>query len=326
MLVQEPAGKANFSRVTEELVAPLQLTCQLICLKIVTVRGKTVIDPSLFDLNRVEVLNGPQGTLYGATSLGGTVKYVTALPDPKAFSADVDTEVSSTEHGGVNHAYRGMINMPFGDGLGAVRIDGFQQYDAGYVRDPVYDRDNQGWDRPEGGRISVLLQPTDQLDVRLTALTQHIPGESDDVAFRDPVTHQPTIGTYDQAYPTFQPSKYGLTLYSGVVNYDLPFAKLTSITGFQNNQGVSRTDESYVYDPALAAFGGGTAPFNLYVDTTTKKFTEELRLASHQNSVFNWLVGEMTPILQEWIQWRLYLLHAFFCAVSFVVGKSPPRL
>jgi iron complex outermembrane recepter protein len=253
--------------------------------------GYQALNVNLFDMNRVEVLNGPQGTLYGATSLGGTVKYVTALPDPKAFSADVDTEVSSTEHGGVNHAYRGMINMPFGDGLGAVRIDGFQQYDAGYVRDPVYDRDNQGWDRSEGGRISVLLQPTEQLDVRLTALTQHIPGESDDVAFRDPVTHQPTIGTYDQAYPTFQPSKYGLTLYSGVVNYDLPFAKLTSITGFQNNQGVSRTDESYVYDPALAAFGGGTAPFNLYVDTTTKKFTEELRLASHQNSVFNWLVG-----------------------------------
>jgi iron complex outermembrane recepter protein len=253
--------------------------------------GYQALNVNLFDLNRVEVLNGPQGTLYGATSLGGTVKYVTALPDPKEFSADVDTEVSSTEHGGVNHAYRGMINLPFGNGLGAVRIDGFQQYDSGYARDPVYDRDNQGWDRSEGGRISVLLQPTDQLDVRLTALTQHIPGESDDVAFRDPVTHQPTIGTYDQAYPTFQPSKYGLTLYSGVVNYDLPFAKLTSITGFQDNQGVSSTDESYVYDPALAAFGGGTDPFSLYVDTTTKKFTEELRLTSHPNTVFNWLIG-----------------------------------
>jgi iron complex outermembrane recepter protein len=253
--------------------------------------GYQALNVNLFDLNRIEVLNGPQGTLYGATSLGGTLKYITALPDPKAFSADVDTEVSSTEHGGVNHAYRGMVNLPFGDGLGAVRIDGFQQYDSGYIRDPVYDRDNQGWDRSEGGRVSLLLQPTDQLDIRLTALTQHIPGESADVAFRDPVTHQPTVGTYDQAYPTFQPSKYGLTLYSGVVNYDLPFAKLTSITGFQTNEGVSSTDESYVYDPALAILGGGTDPFSLYVDTTTKKFTEELRLASHQNSVFNWLIG-----------------------------------
>ena len=242
--------------------------------------GYQALNVNLFDLNRIEVLNGPQGTLYGATSLGGTLKYITALPDPKAFSADVDTEVSSTEHGGVNHAYRGMVNLPFGDGLGAVRIDGFQQYDSGYIRDPVYDRDNQGWDRSEGGRVSLLLQPSDQLDIRLTALTQHIPGESADVAFRDPVTHQPTVGTYDQAYPTFQPSKYGLTLYSGVVNYDLPFAKLTSITGFQTNEGVSSTDESYVYDPALAIFGGGTDPFSLYVDTTTKKFTEELRLAT----------------------------------------------
>jgi iron complex outermembrane receptor protein len=253
--------------------------------------GYQALNINVFDLNRVEVLNGPQGTLYGATSLGGTIKYITALPDLKEFSADVGAEVSSTEHGGINHAYRGMINLPFGNGIGAVRIDGLQQYDSGYIKDPVYNRDNQGWDRSEGGRISVLLQPTDELDIRLTALTQHIPGESADVAFRDPATHQPTVGTYDQAYPTFQPSKYGLTLYSGVVNYDFSFAKLTSISGFQTNRGVSHTDESYVYEPALAAFGGGVDPFNLFVDTTTKKFTQELRLASHPNNYFEWLVG-----------------------------------
>jgi iron complex outermembrane receptor protein len=255
--------------------------------------GYQALNINVFDLNRVEVLNGPQGTLYGATSLGGTIKYITALPDLKEFSADVGAEVSSTEHGGINHAYRGMINLPFGNGIGAVRIDGLQQYDSGYIKDPVYNRDNQGWDRSEGGRISMLLQPTDELDIRLTALTQHIPGESADVAFRDKATHQPTLGTYDQAYPTFQPSKYGLTLYSGVINYDLPFAKLTSISGLQTNRGVSHTDESYVYDPVLS-FVFSTAvkdPFSLFVDTTTKKFTQELRLASHPNDSFQWLVG-----------------------------------
>jgi predicted MFS family arabinose efflux permease len=49
-------------------------------------------------------------------------------------------------------------------------------------------------------------------------------------------------------------------------------------------------------------------------------------LSTATNWAFNWLVGEMTPILQEWIQWRLYLLHAFFCAVSFVVGESSPSI
>jgi iron complex outermembrane recepter protein len=253
--------------------------------------GYQSLNINLFDLNRVEVLNGPQGTLYGATSLGGTVKYITALPDLKDFSAQVGTEVSSTEHGGINHTYRGMVNLPFGNGIAAVRIDGFQEYDSGYIKDPVYDRDNQGWDRAEGGRISLLLQFNDELDIRLTALTQHTPGESEDVGFRNPMTHQPTLGTYDQAYPTFQPSKYGLTLYSGVVDYDLPWAKFTSISGLQTDTGSSRSDGSYIYDPVLAAFGGGTAPFSLGADATTKKFTEEFRLASHENRYFNWLVG-----------------------------------
>ncbi len=253
--------------------------------------GYQSLNINTFDLNRVEVLNGPQGALYGATSLGGTVKYITERPDLHAFSAEVGTEISYTEHGGINHAYRGMVNLPFDNGLGAVRVDGVQQYDSGYAKDPVYGRDNQGWDRTDGGRISLLLQPNEALDIRLSAFTQRIPSESADIGFRSPTTHQPTLGTYDQAYPTFQPSDYRLTLYSGVVSYDMPWAKITSISGLQTNEGVSQTDESYVYDPALALFGAGQDPFSLYVDTTTKKFTQELRLASHKNDHFEWLIG-----------------------------------
>jgi iron complex outermembrane receptor protein len=253
--------------------------------------GYQSLDINAFDLSRVEVLNGPQGTLYGATSLGGTVKYITASPDAKAFSAEAGVGVSSTEHGGINHSYTGMVNMPFGNGVGAVRIDGYQDYDSGYAKDPIFHRDNQGWSRSEGGRFALLLQPTDELDVRLNASTQHIPSESADVAFRNPATHQPTYGTFDQAYPTFQPSDYSLTLYSAVVNYDFSFAKLTSISGYQTNNGTSSTDESLIYRAALGGFGGGKDPWSLFVNTTTKKFTEELRLASHENTYFQWLVG-----------------------------------
>jgi len=253
--------------------------------------GYQSLNVNVFDLNRVEVLNGPQGTLYGATSLGGTVKYISNLPELKEFRIEAGAQVSSTEHGGINHAYTGMVNLPFGDGIGAVRIDGYQVYDSGYTRDPVYHRDNQGWDRSEGGRVSLLLQPTDELDIRLNASTQHIPSESANVGFRDPVTRQPTYGTYDQAYPTFQPSNYSLTLYSATVSYDMPWAALTSISGYQVNNGTSHTDNSLIYDAALAALGGGADPWSLSVDTTTKKFTQEVRLASHENSNFQWLVG-----------------------------------
>ena len=253
--------------------------------------GYQSLNVNVYDLNRVEVLNGPQGTLYGATSLGGTVKYISNAPDPKQFSAEAGVGVSVTEHGGVNHAYSGMVNLPFGNGIGAVRVDGYQDYTSGYIQDVTYDRRNMGWDRSEGGRFSVLLDPTEQLDIRLSASTQHIPSESVDVAFRDPVTHQPTIGTYDQEFPTFQPSNYSLTLYTGEVSYDFPWAKLTSISGYQINNGLSSSDVSLAYDAVLAGYGGGELPWSIYVDTTTKKFTEELHLASHQNDSFEWLIG-----------------------------------
>ena len=248
--------------------------------------GYQSLNINLFDLNRVEVLNGPQGTLYGATSLGGTIKYVTNAPDPSSFGLEAGAQVSSTEHGHIDHAYTGMLNIPI-EGVGAIRADGYQVYDSGYAKDPVYGRDNQGWARSEGGRLSVLLQPMDDLDIRLNASTQHIPSESADVAFRDPVTRQPVYGTYDQAYPTFQPSDYSLTLYSGTIDYTTPWAKFSSITGYQINNGTSYTDDSLIYDAALR----GTDPWSLYVNTTTKKFTEEVRVASQNTTWFDWLVG-----------------------------------
>jgi iron complex outermembrane receptor protein len=252
--------------------------------------GYQSLNINTFDLNRVEVLNGPQGTLYGATSLGGTIKYITNAPDPKAFGLDVGVQVSSTQHGHIDHAYTGMVNMPLAD-IAAIRIDGYQVYDSGYAKDPVYGRDNQGWARSEGGRVALLLQPRDDLEIQLRASTQHIPSESANVAFRNPATRQPTYGVYDQAYPTFQPSDYSLTLYSATISYDTPWAKISSITGYQVNNGTSNTDNSLIYDAALGFLGAGADPWSLYVNTTTKKFSQEIRLASHESTYFQWLLG-----------------------------------
>ena len=254
--------------------------------------GYQSLNINAFDLNRIEVLNGPQGTLYGATSLGGTIKYIPNAPTLSAFGVDIGAQVAFTQHGHIDHAYTGMVNMPIGD-IAAVRVDGYQVYDSGYAKDPVFGRDNQGWSRSEGGRIALLLKPNDDLDITLRASTQHIPSESADVGFRDPTTHQPTYGTYDQAYPTFQPSNYSLTLFSAAINYDTPWAKLSSITGLQTNNGTSLTDNSLTYNAALGgAFGIPlNDPFSLYVNTTTKKFTQEFRIASHDSTTFQWLAG-----------------------------------
>src|SRR5882757_6970931 len=79
-------------------------------------QGKVVIDPDLYDLNRVEVLRGPQGTLYGAGSMGGTIKLATNQPDPHAFGANVEVIGSGTTgNGSVNGGASGMVNLPLGD-------------------------------------------------------------------------------------------------------------------------------------------------------------------------------------------------------------------
>ena len=244
-----------------------------------------------FDLERVEVLNGPQGTLYGANSLGGAVKYVTAPPDPHGLHGTVETELSQTEHGGTNYGLRGMVNLPFGGGLGALRVDGIDDYESGYVNDPVYHRHGQGATRNEGGRVQMLLEPAQGLDMRLSAFYQRDASVGLDTAFRDFVTHRPTLGTYDQAYPLQQPAVSSLTLYSAEINWHLRWFTLTSISGDQASHGSSLSDESLVYDALLAGFGAGADPFQLPVDTNTHRVTEEVRLVSHQEGRLRWILG-----------------------------------
>jgi iron complex outermembrane recepter protein len=253
--------------------------------------GYQSFNVNTFDLERVEVLNGPQGTLYGANSLGGAINYVTAAPDPSGLHATAETEVSQTQHGGTNDGLRGVVNLPFGSGLGALRLDGIDEYDSGYATDPIYDRNNQGATRNEGGRVQLLLDPAPGFDVHLSAFYQRDPSVGLDAGFYNFTTHQPTIGTYDQAYPLEQPAVSSLTLYSAQIDWHLPWFTLTSISGDQASHGFSESDESLVYDALLASFGAGTDPFQLPVDTDTHRLTQEIRLVSHQEGPLRWIIG-----------------------------------
>jgi outer membrane receptor protein involved in Fe transport len=253
--------------------------------------GFQSFDFNVFDLDRVEVLNGPQGTLYGANALGGAIRYITVPPDLTKFDARVEAEGSSTEHGSLNDGLRAMVNIPLFDGHAALRVDGIQEYDSGYTQDPTHNRKDLGSARTLGGRVSFLAQITPDIDVRLSAFTQNIQGNGADVSFRDFVTHLPVAGPYDQSYVLNQPSDNSVSLYSGVANWNLDWAKLTSITSYQYNHGSYESDLTPLYDFLLAAFGVGNTPFGLPVVTNTKKFTQEVRLTSPDNKNFEWVVG-----------------------------------
>src|ERR1700690_3225859 len=96
--------------------------------------GKTVIDPSLFDLNRAEVLRGPRGPWYGAGSMGGTIKLVTNQPDPHAFAGNLEVIDSATaDGGGFNHGENLMLNIPLIEDVVALRIVGTDKYVDGWI-------------------------------------------------------------------------------------------------------------------------------------------------------------------------------------------------
>ncbi len=256
---------------------------------------------NVFDLDRVEVLNGPQGTLYGANALGGALRYITANPDLDGFDARAEIEGSSTNHGSNNDGLRAMVNVPLFDGHAAFRVDGLQEFDSGYTQDPTHARKNVGSGRTLGGRAAFLAQITPDLSIRLSAFSQNITGNGADVALRDPVTHKAVAGPYDQSFALAQPSYNSLTLYSGVVDWDFHWAKLTSVTGYQRNYGSYESDLTTFYDTLFGIedfyFGGfgindnATDPYGLPVSTSTRKFTQEVRLASPDNKSFEWVVG-----------------------------------
>src|ERR1700676_4470260 len=95
--------------------------------------GKVVIDPNLYDIDRVEVLRGPQGTLYGSGSMGGTVKVVTVQPKLNHFEGSVQTTVSNTEGGAGNGSVNAMLNLPIGNTL-ALRVVGGDLYRRGRIK------------------------------------------------------------------------------------------------------------------------------------------------------------------------------------------------
>ncbi len=133
------------------------------------------IAPNLdtYDMQRIEVLRGPQGTLYGALALGGLVKFVTNAPDPTSFATSVQAGGSYTSGGSAGYDTHGMINMPIANDL-ALRLVAYDSYYPGYIDDPSRGLTNINGTHISGGRASLLFSPTSDLSIRLTAVYQDI--------------------------------------------------------------------------------------------------------------------------------------------------------
>ena len=137
--------------------------------------GGRNVDIKLIDMDRIEVLNGPQGTLYGANSMAGTIKFIPKKPDLETFSSFLEADVSTTEEGGENYAVNGMVNIPLGGSVG-LRVVGWQFDNSGYIDQPrvfAGPRNNINDESTSGGRVMLRIQPNERLTLDVSYFAQH---------------------------------------------------------------------------------------------------------------------------------------------------------
>ena len=241
-----------------------------------------------YDIQRVEILRGPQGTLYGASSIGGLIKYVTVAPSLTDLSVKAGGEVFGIRHGGhAGYAGQAMINAPIvTDTLGIVASYAYRKA-PGYVDSAVTGKRDQNDYVQQGGRGGLLWQASDAFKLRLTALWQKVDADGTANVAEDIETGQRLGDGMSNNNYVDEPFRKSIQYYAATLDYDLGFADLTSVTTY------SRTKTSVTND-ATAIFGAAL-PFPALTPLTVtlglKRWTQEVRLASPTGGRFEWLLG-----------------------------------
>jgi iron complex outermembrane recepter protein len=260
-------------------------------------------DLELFDLDRVEVLRGPQGTLFGAGSEAGTLRYITTQPKLGVLGGITDASLEWPKSGSVGGSIRAAVNLPMGE-TAAVRIVVYEHHLPGFIDaiqpDGSIKRDVNDGDRT-GARVSMLWRPTEQLTITPRLMYQNLttngyPREDAYNILGNPyMTTQPavTIGPREQ----YRQQREGIDDDFGLVDlkldYDFGPATLTSISSYTHRRvtvlrDATQLSGSVSYDVGIPEVRVDSPLF----DRTQLNITsEELRLSSNGASTVDWLVG-----------------------------------
>jgi iron complex outermembrane receptor protein len=249
-----------------------------------------------FDVQRIEVLRGPQGTLYGASAFGGVLKYVLTPPSLDGFSGRIQAEGSGTDGGGFNWGLRGSVDATLVPEKLGVRITALNNHYDGAVDNVATGKKNVDSSDVSVGRFSFLAKPAEDLTLRGTFLAQDIDREGNTQVDYSIATGRPIYGDLKQNHPLADPFDQKLRIYSLGGDYDFGFATLTAAAGYQTVRTDYFSDSSALYVPLLGGLLGSV--FGIFPDAAgvdgsydTQKSTFEMRLASPQNKHFEWLVG-----------------------------------
>jgi outer membrane receptor protein involved in Fe transport len=277
--------------------------------------GKVVIDPNLYDIDRIEVLRGPQGTLYGSGSMGGTIKIVTNEPKIGVFEGSAQATGSYTDGGGPNGSANLMLNLPLGD-VFAVRLVGSDTYRSGWIDRIVLNpfpgelgltRGNVlaapvqsiakdvNTERLYSGRISVLYKPNEDWSVLATFLSQNLEMGGYDLIDGPPGL--PHLAHYE-AFNTPEPITDRVSVYSLAINGNLGFADLTSATSYWNRRATQTQDAA---ESISATLGTPLVPVGFSETDPSHQFSQEIRLTSAGNGSLHGTVGAFfSDMTSDW--------------------------
>ncbi|NIB42490.1 TonB-dependent receptor [Pseudomaricurvus alkylphenolicus] len=265
-----------------------------------------------FDVNRVEILRGPQGTLYGEGSLGGTIKVIMNKPDVSEFSARIDGTASNTSDGGTNTAANVMVNLPLIEDTLAARAI-FQYRDSdGFLDAPNLGKDDVNGEELGSGRVSLRWIASDNLTIDATAIYQDVDldgrgtGFSEDVVITDPTVTIP--GSYRERDTSISMDQTGTDRYEQynlTVTYDSDNYQFVSATSYYDRDTRILRDLAnlvpVVNSIALAGSGSGYNPFLTEDVAVTgvgnqrvaseEIFTQELRVSYVGGDKLEWQAG-----------------------------------
>lgn len=266
-------------------------------------------DLSVYDLERVEVLRGPQGTLFGEGSLGGTVRMITPSPSTEGFDADISLDFSSTSEGGNNSAVNGMVNLPLSDNA-ALRFIGYYRDLDGFIdrvpnpvgidfdfgaaigapgafqpllnTGPISGEEDINGEQTTGGRLSLLWMPTDDLEVKLSYLDQQSEFDGRNV-------ENAALGELESNFILDERVDDDLDLTNLTITYDLGWASLLSSTSVYDRERTIVADTNFLgLSLPIPVQLAGTATVTTELQD---QVSQELRLTSSSDGRVNWTVG-----------------------------------
>jgi outer membrane receptor protein involved in Fe transport len=248
------------------------------------------LDPA--DVERIEVLRGPQGTLYGAGALGGVIRFITIPPDTENYSGRLQLGGTSVDGGGNGFDLHGMVNLPLVKDKLAVRANVYDETVPGFVDDAGRGKTDVNESKVKGGRVSLLWTPSDKTSVRVTALAQNLTAAGSATVALDPNTLQPVYGDLQQRYAALGGNAFDgrYRLYNVTFNTDFGWAKLMSSSSYSKLDAITNVDATSLLYLGPQANG---QPYGTLERATIPqtKVTQEFRLSSPKSQTVEWLGG-----------------------------------